>query len=153
MTVITWDDLFNQPAPEEIERIFDMWPTMITVSVMPIGMSAFGHLFFQKLEGDVFVLDTFKLQVRHVAHNASEFIHQMNDVRWQEKNLHSNLVLELKEKGIVRPSHQVFGFIPHPHYTSGRIQLDQTQLLDPWAWHSLCSQVHERNVKRSDLQK
>src|SRR5262245_26522760 len=83
VTKLTWDDLFIQDAQIDFERIFSCWP-QLTGKVRPIGLSAFGDLFFERPDETVWMLDTFSGEVRRVAASQVEFSKLMNSQHWQE---------------------------------------------------------------------
>jgi len=137
---LTWQDLFLQDPQIDFARIFQCWP-QIEARILPIGMSAFGDAFFARPDDSVWVLDTFSGQVRKVASSQAEFGQCMNTQSWQEQNLRSELVHELRERGLVRSSLQVFAPVPHPAAHAGAIDLTRAQVIDAVVWHSISSQA------------
>jgi hypothetical protein len=104
-------------------------------------MSAFGDAFLAKPDDSVWVLDTFTGQVRKVASSQAEFGQCIDTQSWQEQNLRSELIFELRERGLVRGSLQVFAPVPHPAAHAGAIELKRAKVLDAVVWHSLSSQA------------
>lgn len=138
MTELSWNDLFLQDARIDFERIVSCWP-QLTGKVGPIGLSAFGDLFFARPDETVWVLDTFSGEVRRVAASQVEFSKLMNSQPWQQENLRSLLVLELRDRGLTRGPGQVFAPVPHPIH-AGSVRLEGTQVMDAVVWHSISSQ-------------
>ena len=138
-TKLTWDDLFLKDPRLDFECIFSCWP-QIGGKVRPIGLSAFGDAFFAKPDESVWVLDAFSGEVRTVAASQAEFAASMNSQPWQERNLRSELVFALRERGTERGPLQVFAPVPHPAQV-GAVLLDRAQVLDAVVWHSISSQA------------
>jgi hypothetical protein len=138
-TKLTWEDLFLQDPQIDFGRIFDCWP-QVGEKVRPIGLSAFGDAFFAKPDDSVWRLDSFSGETRKVASSQAEFAQHMNSPPWQEENLRSELVFELREKGFERSAVQVFAPVPHPAHV-GSVCLDKPQVLDAVVWHSISSQA------------
>jgi hypothetical protein len=138
-TKLTWDDLFSQDPQLDFSRIFAFWP-QLRGKVLPIGMSAFGDMFFAKPDDSVWKLDVFTGVVEQVAATQTEFGSNMNSVPWQERHLRSLLVFQLKERGLARTPVQVFAPVPHPAH-AGAVNLERAQVLDAVVWHSISSQA------------
>jgi hypothetical protein len=138
-TKLTWDDLFIPAEQVDFARIFAAWPE-ITGKVLPVGLSACGDAFFVRPDDSVWVLDTFSGEIRRVAASQSEFAECMNSQPWQEENLRSKMVWELRERGLSRGPAQVFAPVPHPIHV-GSVRLDRAQVLDAIVWHSISSQA------------
>jgi hypothetical protein len=138
-TKLNWKDLFLQDPQVDFARIFECWP-QVRGKTLPIGLSAFGDAFFAKPDDSVWVLDTFTGEVRKVAASQTEFAEHMNSQPWQEQNLRSELVFELRERGMERGPLQVFAPVPHPAQV-GAVHLERAQVLDAVVWHSISSQA------------
>jgi hypothetical protein len=86
------------------------------------------------------MLDTFVGEVRKVAASRAEFGNHMNSREWQERNLRSALVFDLRKRGLERGPLQVFAPVPHPAQ-AGAVHLERAQVLDAVVWHSISSQA------------
>lgn len=144
-TKLAWEDLFSQDPKIDFGRIFSCWPH-VPGKVLPIGLSAFGDAFFAKPDDTVWVLDAFSGEVRKVAESQVEFGTHMNSPPWQEQNLRSKLVFELRERGLARGPVQVFAPIPHPAF-AGEVRLEKAQVMDAVVWHSISSQALAQSGK------
>ncbi len=139
MSSLTWADLFVDASHLDFDRLLLQWPGMVVGQIRPIGASVFGDLFFERRSGEVEKLDVLEGGVHPVAESFEQFSSLMNSVDWQERNLLSNGVALLKEKGIARATGQFFGFAPHPAFT-GRIDWATVMPLDAAVWISICAQ-------------
>lgn len=116
MTKLTWDDLLSQDSNIDFGRILSCWP-VISGKVLPIGTSAFGDVFFTRPDQSIWKLDSFSGQIGEVAKSQAEFGENMHSQPWQEQHLRSQLVFELRERGLERTSLQAFAPVPHPVFT------------------------------------
>ena len=57
----------------DFKRLLDLWPKTVSGSVVPIGASAFGDLFFQRPLGNVEKLDVLAGGVHYAAASFDEF--------------------------------------------------------------------------------
>jgi len=140
MSSLTWDDLFVDAAHLDFDRLLLEWSGMVVGQIRPIGASVFGDLFFQRGSGEVEKLDVLEGGIHPVAASFEQFTSLMNSVEWQEKNLMSNGVALLKDKGVTRATGQFFGFVPHPAFT-GAIDWARVMPLNAAVWNSICAQA------------
>jgi hypothetical protein len=137
---LRWSDIFVDESELEGIPLFQQWPNTVRGGSALIGASAFGDLFFVRLEGVIELLDVLNGGVHHVAPNFEEFMRLMDTPEWQESVLLSREVALLTERGIIRGSQQFYGFAPHPSLV-GRIDWARVMPLDAIVWHSICAQI------------
>ncbi|OZB46426.1 MAG: hypothetical protein B7X60_08755 [Polynucleobacter sp. 39-45-136] len=124
----------------DFQHVLEQWSPLISGPVKPIGMSAFGDIYFLRPDGTVHVLDVLEGAVRHVAESETAFGAYMNSQEWLDANLMPEVVWQLHRRGLVRSPGQVFGFAPHPAFV-GKIAPETAMVLDAVVWHSICSQL------------
>src|SRR5438445_10661682 len=78
MSQLSWTDLFTDASHLDFKRLLGLWPKTVSGSVIPIGASAFGDLFFQRPLGNVEKLDVLVGGVHHAASSLEEFKSLMN---------------------------------------------------------------------------
>jgi hypothetical protein len=137
---LRWSDIFVDASELEGIPLFQQWPNTVRGRLALIGASAFGDLFFVRLEGVIERLDVLEGGVHHVAPNFEEYMRLMDTPKWQESMLLSQGVALLTERGIPRGSQQFYGFAPHPVW-GGRIDWERVMPLDAIVWHSICAQA------------
>ena len=136
---ISWEDIFLDINEFDVRRVLEQWAPLVSGPLQPIGMSAFGDVYFIRPDETVHVLDVLEGQLKQVAPNQAEFAACMNSKEWQEGNLLPGVVWQLHNRGIKRAPGQVFGFVPHPAF-AGKIDPERAMPLDAVVWHSICSQ-------------
>jgi len=140
MSKLRQTDLFTDDPSLDIGRLIGLWSNTLTGQLRPIGMSAFGDVFFERPTGQVERLDVLEGGVLRVAQDRDEFARLMNTQSWQERTLLSEGVLLLLERGLQRQSHQCFAFAPHPSLI-GKVDWGRAVVMDAYPWHSICSQL------------
>jgi len=121
-------------------RLLAMWPKTISGSLVPIGASAFGDIFFQRPAGNVEKLDVLVGGVHHAASNYDEFKSLMNSRYWRDTNLLTGGVHLTRSKGVSRKKSQFLGFAAHPSI-SGRIDWGLAIPMDAADWHAVCAKT------------
>ncbi|WP_284620787.1 hypothetical protein [Aquabacterium humicola] len=138
---LNWDDIFLQDQSTDFGRLLEQWqPPLVVGPIQPIGMSAFGDIYFLRQDGSVHVVDVFEGAVRQIAQSQEEFSVLMNSAEWRDANLMPEVIVQLQRRGLVRGPGQVFGFAPHPAL-AGKIRPEGALVLDAVVWHSICSQL------------
>jgi hypothetical protein len=136
---LSWDSLFSQDPSIDFGQIFACWPNA-GGKVLPIGMSAFGDVFYAKPDGSVWRLDSFTGQSKYVASSNDEFGRCMNTEAWQIENLRTALVLGAHSRGLTRGPAQVFAPAPHPIFSGDNAPF-KFAVLDATVWHHISSQA------------
>jgi hypothetical protein len=139
---VTWPELFSDRPPINYQAIFGAWSHRLVFDyeIGPIGMSAFGCIFFANRDGTIQCLDPMKGSVRQVAADADDFQTRMNIESWQEENLHSRFVAQVV-MNIPRTPSQAYALAPHPNFTGGiSLQKSKVLALDAAVWHSISAQ-------------
>lgn len=137
---LTWADLFHEGSEVDFPSLFAQWPGLIEGPIQPIGMSAFGDLYFRRPDGTVHVLDLLEGGIRQVAASDADFRANMNSRAWQDANLMPEVVALLRERGLQPGPGQVYGFAPHPALV-GKLDFKTAVVLDAVVWHTLCRQI------------
>ena len=141
MRTLSWNDLFIQDPSIDVAQLLSEWrPPRVIGPVQPIGLSAFGDVYFLRPDGSVHVLDGFEGEVRLAAHSDEEFAAYMKSASWQDANLMPAVIQQLHARGLALGPGQVFGFAPHPALV-GKIKPEGALVLSARAWHSICSQT------------
>lgn len=138
MSQLSWADLFTDASHLNFERLLGLWPKTVSGSMVPIGASAFGDLFFQRPLGNVEKLDVLVGGVHHAASSFDEFKCLMNSRYWREVNLLTGGVRLAQSKGLPRKKSQFFGFAAHPSLL-GRMNWALAMPMDAVDWHAVCA--------------
>ena len=93
-------DLFIDASCINIKSLVGMWPRSIAGTIIPIGASAFGDLFFQRPEGNVEKLDVLEGGVHHAACHLEEFKLLMGSRYWRDTHLMSHCIASQRSKGL-----------------------------------------------------
>jgi len=67
MLTLTWADLFIEEPLLDVGRLLRLWPRTVGDVLRPIGMSAFGDIYFERPRGQVERLDVLEGGVHCVA--------------------------------------------------------------------------------------
>ena len=134
------DPLFvANPAPAQISEALKMWPELVGKRIRPLLVTAFGDIFVEAQEGEVWCADPLELTCEEVATSVGDLERLFADSEWARERLLVEVALLAKEHGIERPPDQVFAVAPHPCFT-GTIHFDQLKPIDLVVWHSIASQ-------------
>jgi hypothetical protein len=137
---INWNEIFLQDPEIHYSQLLEQWSPLVSGKIQPIGLSAFGDIYFFRSDGSVQVLDVLEGAVRSVAESQQAFGECMNSKEWQDSNLMPEVVWQLQNRGLIRNPGQVFGFAPHPSL-AGKIAPETAMVMDAVVWHSICSQL------------
>jgi hypothetical protein len=135
---LSWPDIFVDPSTLDFSGLLALLPRTVSGRLRPIGASVFGDCFFERPSGQIEIL--LEGGIHLVAENMDEFRILMNAVSWQKHALLTQGIALLIERGIARPPHQFFSFVPHPAST-GKIDWDTVRPMDAYVWHSICAQI------------
>lgn len=137
---LEWGEIFYQGEGIDFHNLIKEWTSLLIGSIQPIGMSAFGDIYFLRSDGSVCVLDVLEGEVRDAALTQTEFAEKMNCPEWLEDNLMPEVVWQLRSRGLVCGRGQVYGFAPHPAL-AGRIDAGTAMVFDSAVWNAICSQT------------
>jgi len=135
-----WSEIFLQEPELDYGQLLEHWSPLVSGKIQPIGLSAFGDIYFLRPNGSVHVLDVLEGAVIEVAESQQAFSECMNSKEWQDSNLMPEVVWQLQNRGLVRKPGQVYGFAPHPSL-AGKIALETAMAMDAVVWHSICAQL------------
>jgi hypothetical protein len=146
MSQLSWTDVFTDASHLDFRRLLGLWPKTVSGSVVPIGASAFGDLFFQRPHGSVEKLDVLVGGVHYAASSFDEFRSLMNSRYWRDVNLLTGGVRLAQSKGLARKQSQFFGFTAHPSF-SGRMNWALAMPMDAVDWHAVCAKALDRSPR------
>jgi hypothetical protein len=143
---LTWADLLIEDIThEDFQRWIEPWVGFIDGLIAPAFMSKFGTWFLRRKERHVEMLDVFTGTVERMADSYEAFIAEVNEQRWQEVYLLSELVFRLHQEGKVPGPCQCYALAPHPALGGPNPMLDQpidpkfVMVMDIGLWQSLCA--------------
>jgi hypothetical protein len=148
MSRLTWADLIIEDLnPDDCRLWLGHWSWLVGGRLAPTFLNKFGSWFLRRPEGHVEVLDVLCGSVEHVADSYEEFIRLVNEPRWQEAYLLSELVFELYRQGKVPGPGQCYALAPHPalggpNPANGEAVDPQfVMVMEIGLWQSLCGQL------------
>lgn len=128
------------PSEEAIKTALSVWPELAGRRVRPLLVTAFGDIYVETEEGEVWAAKPIELESVKVCGSIQELEKLFSNSEWAEENLITNLALLADEQGIKREPHQVFAFAPHPCMT-GKLDIEHLMPMEVNTWHHLCSQL------------
>jgi len=138
------DPMFvSTPGEAEIAETLVMWPELDGARVRPLLVSAFGDIFVEKGDGEVWVASPIELSCERVASSVEELQGLFSDPEWAQQRLLTDVALAARDRGVKRPPDQVFAIAPHPHL-SGSITAGEMVPMTLRLWHNLALQVREQ---------
>ena len=140
MSALKWTELFSEDPSIDFTRLLSLWPATVKGALRPIGMSAFGDVYFERPGGTVERLDVLEGGVNHVAATVEAFKELMNTPSWQEQHLLSQGIALLLARGLSRGPNECFAFAPHPVFV-GKVDFGLAMVMGAFSWHSVCSQL------------
>lgn len=137
------DPLFvATPGDAEIADALRLWPELAGTRIRPLLVSAFGDIFVETDTGDVWVASPIELTCEPVAGSVKELEQLFADPTWAEPRLLTEVALLARDRGVERPSRQVFAVAPHPSF-SGSLRVEQLMPMDLALWHHIATQIRE----------
>jgi hypothetical protein len=144
---LTWADLVIEDiGADEFKRWLTPWSPVVGGLIAPAFMSKFGTWFLRRPEGHVEMLDVFSGGVLRMANSYDQFVAEVNEVRWQDTYLLSELVFQLHQQGKIAGPGQCYALVAHPALGGPNPLLDEpvdprfVQVMDISVWQSLCVQ-------------
>ncbi len=135
------DPLFEaKPAEAEIGRALGFWPELAGQRLRPLLVTAFGDIFVELESGEVWVASPVELECEPIAASVTELEALFADLEWARLRLLTDVALLARDRGIERPTEQVFALAPHPCFT-GSILVENLQPMDLVVWHSIATQL------------
>ena len=138
---LTWADLLIDPPSTGMAEILAPWRAILNGKFRPIAFSAFGNLFFERPDGSVHVLDVIDGEVTGVAPSFTSFQTLVNTREWQEEHLASELIWQLRQRGLRPGVNECYAISPHPVFGAG-ITPDRIMPMSIQVWLSLSAQAH-----------
>jgi hypothetical protein len=147
MLRLKWNDLLIQDITSEQFREWVLpWTGIVSGSVAPVFLSKFGCWFLHRPEGHVEMLDVFTGEMRRMADHYDDFVRQLNEQRWQETFLCSELVFQLHQAGKIPGAGECYALIPHPALggpspmAGGQVDSKFVMVMSVRIWQSICAQ-------------
>jgi hypothetical protein len=128
------------PETSEITAALALWPELASRRIRPLFVSAFGDIYVETEDGEVWLTDPIALICEPITKSPSAVEALFADPVWAEEHLMTDLVVLASERGAIRPPHRVFALAPHPSLT-GTISVDNLVVMDLAVWHHICSQL------------
>jgi Domain of unknown function (DUF1851) len=139
----TWADLLIDDSSLDFSRLLRDWRWLLVGSFRVVVGSKFGDWFVERPGGAVEMLDMRSGKLNQVAASRGEFYELIRTREKQEEWLLSDLVMRLKEKGIVLGPGQCYAFSVPPIF-GGTVDPDSVEVMDLAVWVSFCGQIQEQ---------
>ena len=123
-----------------IEAALRVWPELAGKRIRPLLVSAFGDIYVETDEGDVWVAQPLELTCEKIADSVDALQGKFSDSEWAQERLLTEVALLAQERGKTRPENQVFAVAPHP-CLGGRIRVESLVVMDVQVWHHICAQL------------
>jgi hypothetical protein len=140
------------PSEAEIGDALRLWPELSGKRIRPLLVSAFGDIFVETEAGDVWVASPIELTCETVAGSVQELEGLFADSSWAQARLLTEVAMLARERGLKRPSHQVFAVAPHPSFT-GSLRVEQLVPMDLPVCHHIAVQLREAPSQRDPNQR
>lgn len=139
----TWIDLLIDDPNLDYSRLLQDWRWLLHGSFRVVVGSKFGDWFVERPGGEVEMLDMRKGEICQVAASRSEFYDLIRTRQKQKEWLLSDLVVRLKEKGVVPGPGQCYAFSVPPSL-GGSIDPEGVEVMELEPWVSFCGQIQEQ---------
>lgn len=124
------------PSNESIATALALWPELAGKRINPLLVTAFGDVFVETVEGDVWVAQPLELTCERVADSVASLQRMFSDPEWANERLLTQVCLLADERGKKRADHQVFAVAPHPSL-GGKIRVEMLMAMDLQVWHHI----------------
>ena len=124
----------SNPSNQSIAAALQLWPELAGKRISPLLVTAFGDVFVQTAEGDVWVAQPLELTCERVAESVDALQKMFSDPDWARERLLTEVCLLADERGKTRAEHQVFAVAPHP-CLGGKIRVELLMPMDLEIWH------------------
>jgi len=131
------------PSEASIGNALRLWPELGGKRIRPLLVSAFGDVYVETSEGDVWVAQPLELTCEPVASSVDELQRLFSNADWAQERLLTEIALLAHERGKARPQAQVFSVAPHPSL-GGLIGVENLMAMDLEVWHHICSQIRSQ---------
>lgn len=102
------------PIPEQLDRALAAWPELAGHALIVLLVTAFGDVFVEVDEGEVWLVSPAYAAVGRVAESRRELAQLFRDPELAARRLGIYEVLRLESEGRTRPAGQVWAHHPHP---------------------------------------
>lgn len=107
------------PTPEQLDRALAAWPELGGHALVALLVTAFGDIFVEVDEGEVWLVSPGHAAVGRVAASRQELAQLFRDPDWSERRLGIYEILRLDSEHRSRPIDQVWAHDPHPAQGGG----------------------------------
>jgi hypothetical protein len=109
--------LVATPDQAQIRDALATWPELATARIRPLLVTAFGDIFVETTDGEVWVASPVYLAFERVARSVSDFERLFVDQDWTDARLLTGLAMRAQREGLQRQPDQVFAIALHPRFT------------------------------------
>lgn len=124
------------PTDQSIAAALRLWPELAGKRIRPLLVTAFGDIFIETGDGDVWVAQPLELTCERVADSVASLESLFSDADWARERLLTEVCLLAEERGKTRAEHQVYAVAPHPSL-GGKIRVELLMAMDLEVWHHI----------------
>ncbi len=128
--------LHATPPPDQVDAALGRWPELAGRRLVALLVTAFGDLFVEVDEGQVWLASPNHIACVPVASSRQELAQLFRDPEWVQRRLMIYVILRLESVGMTRPRDQVWAASPHPAL-GGDLEEGDYAPMDLDAWHEL----------------
>jgi hypothetical protein len=132
--------LVATPDEGQIRDALATWPELSTARLRPLLVTAFGDIFVETTDGEVWIASPVYLAFERVAGSVIEFEALFSDQTWTDTRLLTGVAMRAQREGIQRPPDQVFAIAPHPRL-SGSLTDGTLVPMNLRIWHHIAAQI------------
>jgi hypothetical protein len=132
--------LVATPDEAQIRDALATWPELATARIRPLLVTAFGDIFLETPDGEVWVASPVYLEFERVAGSVRDFEELFADQEWTDTRLLTGLAMRAQREGPERLPDQVFGIAPHPRFTDAPMD-GKLVPMSLRVWHHMAAQM------------
>jgi hypothetical protein len=144
---VSWDDLTIQVSNiSNVTEVYSDWAWLLgDEEIRPIMITKFGDMFYRRLDGQVYFLDTMEGKISCICGSNEDFNAFINKTENIEHYLMSNLIYVLINQGKVTSLYQCYSYKILP-VLGGESRAENVEIMDAVVNISITGQIH-RQVK------
>jgi hypothetical protein len=132
--------LVATPDEGQIRDALATWPELSTARLRPLLVTAFGDIFVETTNGEVWVASPVYLAFERVAGSVPEFERLFADQMWTDTRLLTGVAMRAQREGIQRRPDQVFAIAPHPAFSDSLMD-GKLVPMNLRIWHHMAAQM------------
>lgn len=132
--------LMATPDEAQIRDALATWPELSASRLRPLLVTAFGDIFVETTDGEVWVASPVYLAFERVAGSVNEFERLFADQTWTDTRLLTGVALRARREGIERRPDQVFAIAPHPALSDSLME-GKLVPMNLRIWHHMAAQL------------